>query len=158
MELIKKRFGKKKYTEKVLNYKEFAEFKKLHPEFNTSVKEVKLLSELILKEYYSEILENPDGVGLANHMGEISIKFTNGVITTNQKVNQEFGIKTEFLNLTTNGKVGKVTWNKINHIKQNRHLKLLCFQPYTQLSKDAKVEILKNSNKFNNAKVNGKNN
>lgn len=156
MNSIKKRFGKAIYKEKILNYKEFTEFAKTYKEFNTNVKEVDNLSRLILKEYCDEILKNPDGVALANHMGEMSIKFTNAKVINN-KVLAETGIKTSFLNLSTNGKVGKVTWNTLNHKRQNRLLKIISFTPYTQLSKDAKVEILKHSNKFNNAKIiNGK--
>lgn len=131
------RHRKNEYSHIITGHTLYESFIAKYPDYNLTKTEFQKLYGILMMAYRDEVCTNPQGVKLPFHMGDISQKY---VITTKLnsiKLKKDLKKDIEYVNLSTNGRQGKL----IHGVKQaqrfNETLRYIGFSG----TRDFKIQV-----------------
>lgn len=147
--MVKKRFGKAKYTTNVTTEKTYSLWKKLFTKYkNVKKSKFTAIKNHIFEEILDEIKINPLGVKLPS-MGDISIQYIKNVIDPiNFPLSKELGKDIPLLKFYGGDKTSKIVWSisEIRHL--NKYCKILGFTPSRKLENFRRKALEENPDIF----------
>lgn len=148
-----KRMGKAEFSTNIVSEDLYNRWKASNPEFKLTYIEFSKLWQLITDQIQEEIVTNPQGVKLAFQCGELIIQYLPRNLKAKDQVNSdEEGEAVPFLNVTTKGKLAKISWIRKRAVRFNPQIILFAFKHTRNIAIKAnevitnKPEIFRNSN------------
>jgi hypothetical protein len=148
------RFRTEKYTKKIIT-------KELYDKWLLENKEYEHISYDTFKKYWKHIAEkivnltcsNTHGVKLPQYMGELSLKYVISTTIKNYSASEKLKEDIPYINLISNGKVGKIVWSVLYARKLNSELPMLGFQSCRKFTKKAYNSFVENPELFRVSKA-----
>ncbi len=148
-----KRLGKAEFSTSIVTEELYKQWRKDNPDISLSNAEFNKVWESITDKIQSEITTNPQGVKLAFHCGELIMQYLPKKFKAiDPYTSNLIGEKAPFLNITSKGKVGKISWIRKGAVRFNPQIMLYAFDHTRKIAHKAistfteKPEIFRNSN------------
>lgn len=122
---MKKRFTGKEFTDDLIDYNLFLEWKKNTQFKDKSFEDFLIIWDAIAETYINTVVENTDGARLGMYIGDLSCQYVPVEYIL------EKGKKVRPLNLMSYGKVGKIVLETGKTRKFNVYSSLYAFKPST---------------------------
>lgn len=148
---MKIRFRKTKYIRNAIDENVFKTWEKAFPEYKDKLTypEFRKHCNGILGQYIDEIAVNPNGVRLPYYMGDMKLSFIPKIgKVINLKASAQLDKDIPYVNLATNGRIGKIVWSCDNARKFNKYLPIIAFSPSKKLTDVAKTQFRNNPELF----------
>jgi hypothetical protein len=132
---------KGKYATQVVTRELWKEFTKAFPEYkDMSWKDFSDYWNDIAATIREETIFNPLGVKLGHYTGELKYQYLpHRYKAKDRNTSLELGVTTNFVNLVTRGKVGKIKWERRWAVRFNKMLQFYAFEPNRDMNDKAKV-------------------
>ncbi len=148
------RLGKAEFSTSIVSDELYEKWKLAHPEASSlSKKEFLNIWDSITDKIQYEATNNPQGVKLAFNCGDIRIQYIPKVLKAiDVSSSNAIGEAVPFLNITSKGKVAKISWVRKAAARFNPQILLFAFKHTRKIATKAskaifsKPEIFRNSN------------
>lgn len=139
---MKKRFRATDFTTNLISPALFKQFKRVSPKEDITWKEFQQIWDMIAEVYMDMTVEETDGTRLGFYLGDLSIQYVNL-----RKVLEKHSRKVP-LNLSTDGKVGKVVLTLGQVRRYNKYSLLFGFKACNRFTKKANHKLMTTPQKF----------
>lgn len=149
-----KRLGKKEFTTNIFSPELYETWKKDNPTFCLSYIEFKTLWTAITDKIQDAVSSNPQGVKLAFHTGELIVQYLpKGLKAQDENSSNQIGEVVPHLNITTKGKVAKISWIRKGACRFNPPIMLYGFQHTREIALKANKNLIERPEIFRNSNI-----